>query len=881
MSQMKVPDQVPPHLDAPLPWRHPDAAEAINAFVDRRPFGVAVVDTELRFLLVSQGLAALHGQPASTLMGKRIDEVLPTPAVAPVGRFLRQVIASGAPVVDVETRGTFSDPDADRSFTSSFYRLDDERGSTLGVTVLMTETTELRSAVTAARSAGAQLELLQRVTEALSGSDDVSDVIEVALTGAGQAVAASAAVLMALDPTDDRLVPVAATGLTDVTLARLQEPADVDAPLPHCDTLRSQMITLWRSRAERDREYPELAGYSADHQAWAFVPMSAKGRGIGVVVFAWRLDREFGHTDVSLLAGVGRQCALALEQARIFDAEREARRAMEFLVEVTRFVVEGSDEGVFAVSAGNRILAFNRRFCELMDLPEGAVEAGDEASDLLAHCVNLAAHPDAVRRYMEASRDRPFDQLAVDFKMRDGRVMACTSTPIVDRRNIALGRVWYLRDETRHRVQEAEQRVALEQLQTSHEHQAFLLQAAEIISRGDGYHDTLERLAAVAVPTLADLCLVDTLTWDGRIVRMAARHADPLLQPLVDELGSNYAPDPAGMHPGVEVMKTGRVRWSPTMSDEFLQRTSLDDHHFDLLKRLGFTSFMAFPLVAEHRVLGSITLVSAGSGRRFGHEDVALADDFTSCVAQVVAAAHRNDAARHAAQTLQASLLPEQVPEVPGLAIAVRYLPAALDNDVGGDFYDVIRGPSETVNVVIGDVAGHDMQAAADMGKIRTAVRVLANQATGPRHLIEMLRNGWDDLEVERMVTLLVAHADARSGELRIVSAGHPPPLLVSTDGEELVELKPTTPLGAPPSPIHEWRGTLGEGAALLFFTDGLIEDHHRTFENGVAELLRAAAGRVTPDDLCDGVLSAMVLDEVHHDDDIALVGLARDTAGP
>ena len=84
--------------------------------------------------------------------------------------------------------------------------------------------------------------------------------------------------------------------------------------------------------------------------------MSAKDRGIGVVVFAWRLDREFGETDVSLLAGVGRQCALALEQARILDAEREARRAMEFLVEVTRFVVEGSDDGVFAMSAGNRIL---------------------------------------------------------------------------------------------------------------------------------------------------------------------------------------------------------------------------------------------------------------------------------------------------------------------------------------------------------------------------------------------------------------------------------------------------------------------------------------------------------------------------------------------
>ncbi len=392
MSQMKVPDQVPPDLGARL-WPHPNAAAAISAFVDRGPFGVAVLDTDLRFLLVSRGLAALDGGDAAEVVGMRIDEVLPAPFVDPAAELLREVIASGAPVVDFETWGTFADPDADRTFTSSFYRLDDASGSAVGVVVLMTETTELRSAVTSARSAATQLELLQRVTEALSASHDVSDVVEVALTGAAQAVAASAAVLMALDPTNNTLVAVASTGLTDATVARLQEPAALGARLPHCDTLRSQTITLWRSRAERDTEYPELAAHASDHQSWAFVPMSAKDKGIGVVAFAWRLDREFGEDDASLFAGVVRQCALALEQVRIIDAEREARRATEFLVEVTKFLVEGSDEGVFAMSAGNRILAFNRRFCELMDLPEDAIDVGDEASALLAHCMATGGAP--------------------------------------------------------------------------------------------------------------------------------------------------------------------------------------------------------------------------------------------------------------------------------------------------------------------------------------------------------------------------------------------------------------------------------------------------------------------------------------------------------
>jgi serine/threonine-protein kinase RsbW len=280
--------------------------------------------------------------------------------------------------------------------------------------------------------------------------------------------------------------------------------------------------------------------------------------------------------------------------------------------------------------------------------------------------------------------------------------------------------------------------------------------------------------------------------------------------------------------------------------------------------------------VAENRILGSITLVSAGSGRRFGPKDLALADDFTSCVAQVVAAAHRHDAARHAAQTLQASLLPDDIPEVRGLEIAVRYLPATLDNEVGGDFYDVIRASSGVVTVVIGDVAGHDMQAAAVMGKVRTAVRVLASQATGPRHFIEMLRLGWENLELERMATMLIAHADPRSGELRIVSAGHPPPLLVANGYTKFLDVRPTTPFGAPPSDVHEWRGTLAKGSALLLFTDGLVEDHQRSYEDGTVELQRAASGHFEPDELCDHVLEEMLRDELHHDDDIALVALAR-----
>jgi serine phosphatase RsbU (regulator of sigma subunit) len=167
------------------------------------------------------------------------------------------------------------------------------------------------------------------------------------------------------------------------------------------------------------------------------------------------------------------------------------------------------------------------------------------------------------------------------------------------------------------------------------------------------------------------------------------------------------------------------------------------------------------------------------------------------------------------------------------------------------------------------------------MGKVRTAARVLAGQASGPRHFIEMLRHGWDNLELERMATLLIASIDPADGELRIASAGHPPPLVVEAGRARFLDVQPTTPLGAPRSPIREWRGVLAEGSSLLLFTDGLVEDRRRTFQEGAAELLRAASGHFSSDELCDRVLEALIPDESHHGDDVAIVAVTRTPGHP
>ena len=403
----------------------------------------------------------------------------------------------------------------------------------------------------------------------------------------------------------------------------------------------------------------------------------------------------------------------------------------------------------------------------------------------------------------------------------------------------------------------------------------FCCRASEIVAGGEDYRATLERLAAVAVPTLADLCLVDVLSWDDTVERMAARHADPSMQPLADELRTSFAPDPNGIHPIVEALRSGRTRWSATMSDDFLRRTTRDAHHFELVKRMGFTSYMVLPLFGDNRILGSITLVSAGSGRRFGQSDVDRADEFASGVAQVVANAQRNDSARRAANTLQASLLPDRLVDVPGVELAVRYLPANVDTEVGGDFYDVFMGRSGTPFFAIGDVAGHDVTAAAIMGKLRSAARALATQATGAGHLVEMLQSAWENLDADRIATALVVSMDPRTGRLEAASAGHPAPLLVGPGRAEFLPVRPSTPLGAPAAAVIPWKGMLRQDATLLLFTDGLIEDRQQDLKCGTARLAQRASGLHEPKELCDRVLHELVMEGARHDD-IALMAVAR-----
>ena len=226
----------------------------------------------------------------------------------------------------------------------------------------------------------------------------------------------------------------------------------------------------------------------------------------------------------------------------------------------------------------------------------------------------------------------------------------------------------------------------------------------------------------------------------------------------------------------------------------------------------------------------------------------------------------------------QASLLPPSPPAVAGLATAVRYLAATQGVEVGGDFYDVVPLPEQHVALAVGDVVGHDITAAATMGQLNSVYRALLVDRPAPSAMIDRLQASWPIMGLQRMATALFATLDPATGQLRIASAGHLSPLLLTAGHAEFLPVTPSRMLGAPPAPAPalEWAGVLPAGATLVLFTDGLVESRSDDLDVGLAHLVAAAEAADTsdPDELCDRLLTDLT--GVHRADDIALLVLTR-----
>jgi anti-sigma regulatory factor (Ser/Thr protein kinase) len=209
--------------------------------------------------------------------------------------------------------------------------------------------------------------------------------------------------------------------------------------------------------------------------------------------------------------------------------------------------------------------------------------------------------------------------------------------------------------------------------------------------------------------------------------------------------------------------------------------------------------------------------------------------------------------------------------------VAARYLPAAAEAEVGGDWYDVLPTPGGGVGLVMGDVAGKGLAAASMVGRLRSALRAYALEGHPPVRVVEQLnRLIWTEEDESQMATLIYVVVDQVAGELHWVNAGHPPPLLLS-DGQapQYLEGGSSVPLGVLPFPEFQVVSSpIDQGATVVLYTDGLVERPREHIDSGLERLANVARGDSTdPQQLCDRLLSELVPDG-GAPDDVALLAL-------
>ena len=433
-------------------------------------------------------------------------------------------------------------------------------------------------------------------------------------------------------------------------------------------------------------------------------------------------------------------------------------------------------------------------------------------------------------------------------------------------------------------AQATEREHLVEELLEARRHNEFLLLATQVLSEVVDYHEMVERLAQVSVPVMADLCLIDIEDEDGQMRRMAAWHADPDKRALTEELRASYPPDPAGSHPTIEVIRSGRSMWSADMDDEFLRSTSRDERHYAILKTLGFTSYVTVPLrLRDEQVLGTVTLVSAGSGRRFSEKDLGLAEQLAEQVSSVVIRARAYDRERRISHELQRHLLPDAIPPIGGWDVAARYHPAAVGVEVGGDWYDVVPISEHLVALVVGDVEGHDIGAARIMSRLRHTLGLLLLEEQAPgRPCSDSTASPWP-ASGGAWPPHWWASSTSGPGPSPSPPPATPPPCGSRRGQAVELPVPPGPPLGVQHCDYKDHEFHLERGC-LVMFTDGLVERRGSRLDERFTLLessLRASPSN-EPSRVADFVIDAMTSGARSSDDIVVLTARRQgDDPGP
>jgi serine phosphatase RsbU (regulator of sigma subunit) len=352
-----------------------------------------------------------------------------------------------------------------------------------------------------------------------------------------------------------------------------------------------------------------------------------------------------------------------------------------------------------------------------------------------------------------------------------------------------------------------------------------LANSGRILASSLDYEQTLRNVAQVAVPDLADWCVVELIDPDMRRQPAIVTHShDDAHQELVEKLRS-YEPEVVAPDSTLgRVFRSGRPELLSDMSEEYLASAAQDPERLELYRGLGLRSAVVVPMRVPARTIGVMSFLTAESLRRLTEDDMALAEQLGRRAAVAVENARLHTELRHVARTLQESLLPRELPEVAGWEIASLYRPAGaeLPVEIGGDFFEVFAaGP--TAFALIGDVTGHGVEAATLTSMLRYGARFASRLEPQPAAILRRLDEELRGRPGTALCTALCARIEDRG--LVLCSAGHPPAMIAHANGAVSEVPEPGPLLGA--FADADWRQTAVEMSTsrmVLLYTDGVIE---------------------------------------------------------
>lgn len=618
-------------------------------------------------------------------------------------------------------------------------------------------------------------------------------------------------------------------------------------PVPGGDGPAPAGVVLVEVTAERAAS-AELRRRAAQQTAVAELGQRAlAGAGLDeLAAEAARLQEELAGGDVAFASAVEATLGAAAARQRAEDELRESRRRLVLALEAGGMGSWewdlGSGELRWAESLSTAIgvgLGAEHPVTAVLDVvhPDdrdalvaqvtGAVEEGGSY-----HAVFRVVTPEGGVRWVESR-----GTVVPGGDGSAGRVVG-VAMDVTDRRRV---------EELRQQALDRERTARLE-AEAARERLAFLAAASAALGGSLDAHDLYATLAGLAVPRLADWCVVDAVDDAGRLRQAAIAHRDPGVVALVVE--SRRRGDRAGGDALWDVRRvaaSGRAELIDGVDDERLRAVADDDEHLALLRRLDPRSAVVAPLVARGRVVGVLTLVAVGGDRRYGPDDLALAEELASRAAVAVDNALLFEERSRVAATLQRSLLPPALPDVPGVDVAARYRPASSGADISGDFYDVFETAGGAWAAVIGDVCGKGPAAAALTGLFRHSVRAAAVREPSPRRILRAVNEALlvqvDDTKFGSAAFVRLEPGDGTAA-VTVASAGHPLPVIVRADGT--VEEVPCagTVLGVVADPWMEERSdVLRPGDAIVLYTDGVVEARRGTELFGDERLLAVLAG--------------------------------------